>query len=78
VLKQWLCGNFSAREPGDGTSRQLLAELPVGKPIFYHFFQTPDEIKEELLGSGLQITARRAGLWALKPENLDSSVSVLY
>ncbi len=68
VLKQWLCGNFSAREPGDASCRTMLAGFPPGKPIFYHFFQTPDEIEEELLGSGLQIVERRGGLWVLKPK----------
>lgn len=66
VLKQWFCGNFSAREPGDAACRTMLSGFPPGKPIFYHFFQTPDEIDQELRETGLNMVDHSGSIWVLQ------------
>jgi len=66
VWKQWLSGNFSAREPGDARLRRLIPDAKLKRPCFYHYFQGPDEIEHELRESGLRLLDRIGGIWVLK------------
>ncbi len=60
VLKQWLLGNFSAREAGDTE----IVENGVKK--FYHFFRSPKEIEQEFQAAGFKVVECLSGLWILK------------
>jgi SAM-dependent methyltransferase len=66
VARQWLNGNLSAREPGDARIRLL---VPDGsrRSLFRHFFRSPEEIRDELAGTGLEIEDRMGGIWLLRP-----------
>lgn len=67
VVRQWLAGNFSAREPGDARIRRLVPADTSTRWHFWHFFRSPDEIAAELAGAGMTIEARIGGIWALRP-----------
>lgn len=56
VAKQWLGGNFTAREPGD-------ARLKDGS--FFHYFQSNGEIEEEFEAAGLNVDGQAGGMWVL-------------
>jgi hypothetical protein len=72
VWKQWLSGNFSAREPGDALLRSLIPEAKLRRPCFYHYFQGPHEIEQELRESGLTLLDRIGGIWVARRRKQDT------
>ena len=67
VVKQWLSGNFSAREPGDALLRRIVPDSDLEQPQFCHLFQSREEVGRELRETGLEIVDRIGGIWVLRP-----------
>lgn len=67
VVRQWLAGNFSAREAGDACIRRLVPTDLSQRQYFWHFFRSPEEIREELSGAGMSVEDRISGIWVLRP-----------
>jgi hypothetical protein len=68
VVKQWLSGNLSAREPGDALACRIVPDVDLKHPQFCHLFQTQKEVGDELSETGMKIIDRIGGIWVLRPQ----------